>query len=835
MANKSLIDMRKFVPEYFGNNREFQVFLRAVNLAFSVIKSDTDNFIPNLLNPLKCKARLLPLLSNYVGWDYNPRERVVTNRWITKLYPLLVRNRGNELGLTLAIAMSVCLLGDPEDITFEKTFSMEMDTSVDKYGRKMERLKIYMYIQSYLPILKDLIEVVRPAGVMVEFIPAQSVNSTETISLTDEYSIMKYDYITGKLLSINNVDVYIQNSWKVLVDEHAIKHYKWKDLQNFVWGRISSTNSDDSIEKVIELSGTVNVTDLNNDLINILSSVQHYKFNSENVKEYDNVKIYTLEYLNDSNDKYFPPTIVVTVTNDEIIDVSTILYTNNEEYIRIVENLLSIDISPKLKVTRNKLDVASDYTWGYLQDTGIEQYAAIPGLAPYEMKNKGNLLATIWNTSGVYLTDGRFYDKYNNDMGKYVDAETGKILLDDGTWNGEFIKETRIYIRDSKTGKETYTGMYFDVSEPAKVLNTYYKLLDDGVFSGFFLSKDDLTIYNGDNMTSSFRLREYTMNIDDVPTIVWKVYDSKSDIMYNWHVDMITRKFVKDNEGLEIKKSQLKMPFSDSTYIGKKAFLMKKTEEDGVISISATKYYVNLYGDIVDPAGNIILSKKDRYKVSDSTMIGFSEVHDTSRELSTYDGTNILQREWSFMKDDDIPNIHGKEHVNDFEEYERIIDPRYKFDYSLFDIGTPIREYTGTELIRFVSNDDLQNIKSKDGYFSIPLFITSFDSENASGELKINMNLPENYSLADVFKNLNIRYENILPNDELNPKWDIYIDWTANEKNKSLFNLNDLENPIHFIKKGIIEPRTLHWTGNEIKITPKMYDGTTKVYSEGGI
>ena len=67
MTKKSLFDARKFVPEYFGNNREFQVFLKAVNIAFTVIKSNTDMFIPNLLNPLKCKARLLPLLSNYVG------------------------------------------------------------------------------------------------------------------------------------------------------------------------------------------------------------------------------------------------------------------------------------------------------------------------------------------------------------------------------------------------------------------------------------------------------------------------------------------------------------------------------------------------------------------------------------------------------------------------------------------------------------------------------------------------------------------------------------------------------------------------------------------------
>lgn len=714
MAKKSLIDTRKFVPEYFGNNREFQVFLRAVNIAFSVIKSNTDNFIPNLLNPLRCKARLLPLLSNYVGWDYKPEERVITNRWITKLYPLLVRNRGNEIGLTLAIAMSICLLGDPDDITYEKSFSMEMDKSIDKYGREVDRLKIYMYIQSYLPILKDMIETVRPAGMIIEFVPAQTVSSSETVVLTDEYSIMKYDYISGKLLSINDIDVYVQNSWEVLIDEHAIAHYKWKHLEDYVWGDLESK------------------------------------------------------------------------------------------------------------------------TWGELEDTGIEPYGAIPGLAPYEMENKGNISAPLWNTTGIHLTDGRFYDKYGNDMNRYVDPETGKILYDTGTWMGEFIKETRIY-KTEKDGSQTYTGMYFDVSNPAKVLNTYYKLLDDGIFSGYFLSNDDYVIYNAENMNSSYKLVEEVNNINGVPTTVWRVYDSKTNTKYNWYVDMITRKFMRDNLGEVIKISQMKMPFSETTYLGKKAFLMRTTETNGVVSISATKYFVNMYGDIVDPAGNIILSKKDRYKVSDSTMIGFSEVHNNQAQLSTFDGTAILQREWSFMKDDSIQDIHGKNLTNDFEEYERVTDPRYKFDYSIFDIGNPVREYTGTELIRFVSNDELKKIKCDNGFLNVPLFVTEFDSENANGTLKIKMNLPLNYSLGDVFKTINVRFENKLPNDEINPKWDIYIDWVANDQNKALFNLNDLENPIHFINKGKIEPRTLHWTGNIIKISPKVYDGTTNVYKEGDV
>lgn len=724
MAKKSLFNSRNFVPEYFGNNREFQVFLRAVNIAFTVIKSNTDMFIPNLLNPLKCKARLLPLLSNYVGYDYNPRERVLTNRWITKLYPLLVRNRGNEIGITLAIAMSISLLGDPMELESERSFSIDMDEDIDKYGRKVQKIKIYLYDHSYLSILNELLEVVRPAGTAIEIVPAQSISSSETVSLTDEYSIMKYDYITGKLLSINDVNIWVRNSWEVKIDVHAIKHYKWKDLEDYVWG-VSPENIDK--EKIIS-----------------------YK------------------------------------------------------------------------------------TWGELEDSGIDPFTAIPGLAPYNVKNSTGENSNMWGFIGVKLVDGKFYDSYGNDLNRRVDPETGYILYNGDVWNNEYIKETRIYKKVD--GKDVYTGMYFDVSQPAKVMNTYFKLLDDGVFGGFYLSNDDLIMYDSNKNKTSFKLIEESMLVNGVSTIVWKVYDTVTNKKYNWHVDMITRKFIKDDDGEYITLTWNKRPFSETTVVGKKAFLMKVStdSETNITTMEATKYFVNKYGDIVDPAGNIILSKKDRYKISDSNMIGFSEIHDTSKELSTYDGTAILQREWSFMKDTHMTDKHGRELTNNFEEYDRAVDPRYKFEYSIFDIGNPVREYTGTELIRFVSNEELSKIRQDKGVLNIPLFVTKFDSENAHGVLKIKIDLPDVYSLGDVFKNMNIRYEKKLPNTELDPYYDIYIDWTANNSNRSLFNLNDLENPIHFVQKGKINKRTLHWTGNIIYLDPKTYDGTTKVYTHGG-
>ena len=716
MIKKSIIDTRKFVPEYFGNNREFQVFLRAINLALSVIKADTDNFVPNLLNPLRCKERLLPLLSDYVGWSYDSSERPITNRWITRLLPLLVRNRGNEIGLTLATSIAISLMANPEELNLDRNFSIEVSEEYDKYGRKLERIKIYLYFESYLPLLRKLIELVRPAGVAVDFIPAQSISSSETIGITDEKIITKYDYITGKLLSINNIDIIVQNSWEVLLDEHALKGLRWIDMQPFKW------------------------------------------------EDYENV------------------------------------------------------------------------TWGELEDSGRE-YAtgAIPGLAPYEVVNKGTL------STGEFLVDGKFYDKYGNYNNKFVDQTDGKILYEQDEnnppkWNGETIKETRIYQYSDIAQQEIYTGKYFDVSNPAKVLNTYCELLDGGIFGGYYISNDNYTIYESSTgKDTGFMLKEYEMLLGNDSKWVWKVYSSKDNIKYNWHVDMDSRYFFEDTDGQIINRKIQATPFSETTYIGKKAYIMKPKLSEDDTSLRASQFYLNRYGDIIDNAGNIILSKKDRYKVSDSTMIGFSEVHDDSKQLSTFDGTNILGRDWSFLKDDDIENIWGKQEANDFDNYDRVEDKRYSFNHFSFDIGNPIREYTGSELIRFLSNEDLKEIVNEDGYFNVPLFVTDFDKRNASGVLKIKTDTPLVYNLGDIFQSMNIRFENKLPNDELKLTWNIYIDWETNYANRSLFNLNDLENPIQLLHCGTIEKRTLLWTGNPIIVSPKIYDGTTNVHNRFGI
>lgn len=196
-----MIECRKYVPDYYERSRDYQVFLKLLDLIINACKADID-FFTDLLSADACKARMLPLLANYVGYSYDYEEKVKTNRVIIKNYPTLLRNRGSITGIRMAVAISMCQLEDVEDESIYQLFNVSYDTTYDNHGREVNCIRIYLFQEAYLSKLYDLIEAVRPAGTDVEIIPSIPIQSAETIVLTDEYRMLGYDYITGKLIRL---------------------------------------------------------------------------------------------------------------------------------------------------------------------------------------------------------------------------------------------------------------------------------------------------------------------------------------------------------------------------------------------------------------------------------------------------------------------------------------------------------------------------------------------------------------------------------------------------------------------------------------------------------
>lgn len=181
-----MIESKNLVPLVYRNSRDYQAILKLLDLIINATKSDIDNFV-SLINPDRCPDHMLPLLASYVGYDYDIKESVDANRLIIKYYPYLIRNRGSETGITLATALSVNAIGSIEDIESLSMFHIE-------YQKQNNKINIYIYYPNYLSKIRDLIEVVRPAGIRVELIPANPINTIDRIEVHDYIENDKQQY-----------------------------------------------------------------------------------------------------------------------------------------------------------------------------------------------------------------------------------------------------------------------------------------------------------------------------------------------------------------------------------------------------------------------------------------------------------------------------------------------------------------------------------------------------------------------------------------------------------------------------------------------------------------
>lgn len=168
---------KHYVPEVYSDSRDFRVFLRMVEILATVIKYNADHY-PDLYDPSNCPDNLLENLADLVGYkDYDEGLKLSENRIIIKYFPYLIRNRGSELGIKLASALSLNTYNDPDEIfTLDDLY---LDFNYDKGI-------IYIYYPREAEIRKSLIEVVRPVGMTVIMIPADSVESNDELDINSK-------------------------------------------------------------------------------------------------------------------------------------------------------------------------------------------------------------------------------------------------------------------------------------------------------------------------------------------------------------------------------------------------------------------------------------------------------------------------------------------------------------------------------------------------------------------------------------------------------------------------------------------------------------------------
>lgn len=173
----NIIESKNYIPNIMRQSRDMQALCKLLDLLINNYKTNAD-YWTSLIDFDTCPDNLLPLLASYVGYKYDYTESYSTNRLIIKHYPEMIKNRGSELGLSLATALSVNALGEIDKVEALAMFRID-------YQKSDNKIYIYIYFPSNLSKIRDLIEVVRPAGCGVNLIAADIIQTIDGIEISD--------------------------------------------------------------------------------------------------------------------------------------------------------------------------------------------------------------------------------------------------------------------------------------------------------------------------------------------------------------------------------------------------------------------------------------------------------------------------------------------------------------------------------------------------------------------------------------------------------------------------------------------------------------------------
>lgn len=185
--SKQILESKNMIPNVMRQSRDMQSLCKILDLLINNYKTNVD-YWTSLIDFDTCPDHLLPLLASYVGYKYDYSESYDTNRLIIKYYPYMIRNRGSEIGMSLATALSVNALGDIDKVEALAMFRLD-------YRKSDHKLYIYIYFPSNLSKIRDLIEVVRPAGCGVQLVAADIIQTLDGIQISDYIGVpKKYAY-----------------------------------------------------------------------------------------------------------------------------------------------------------------------------------------------------------------------------------------------------------------------------------------------------------------------------------------------------------------------------------------------------------------------------------------------------------------------------------------------------------------------------------------------------------------------------------------------------------------------------------------------------------------
>ena len=204
-----MITSNNYIPQVYGKERDIQVFTKLLDIILSVCKYDIDN-IGNVYDANKCPEQLLPLLASTLNYKYNFNDTVTANRKIIDVFTLMEKNRGSEVGLLMATALSLTSLAISKD-------NAEIITNSD-YIEALMNLQIYYDYENALitidypniyTLVRYILDYVRPVGMGLKLrgVADKNVNSDVMLLYADIENLTRaYESLLDSGVSKNFVN-----------------------------------------------------------------------------------------------------------------------------------------------------------------------------------------------------------------------------------------------------------------------------------------------------------------------------------------------------------------------------------------------------------------------------------------------------------------------------------------------------------------------------------------------------------------------------------------------------------------------------------------------------
>lgn len=210
---ESLVFTEKLVPEVYLESRDYKVFLRLLDMLYSDIKYDIDNWI-KLYDPYETPIAFLPFLADFVGYDYSRKISITESRIIIDNFVQMLKNRGSKLSIQqmISVIVNARCATDPNNEEYKS--AVQQLSHLEIYFDYNNGI-IQIYFPRKIPYIRELIEYVRPIGCYVQIFEAEFPEPESDMAISTDFSYTKHKNYIPKVKAEGEKVVAEDSTYKV--------------------------------------------------------------------------------------------------------------------------------------------------------------------------------------------------------------------------------------------------------------------------------------------------------------------------------------------------------------------------------------------------------------------------------------------------------------------------------------------------------------------------------------------------------------------------------------------------------------------------------------------